>query len=468
MTPANTQTVPPVNHPNAPALGPERPVAWPKRTVRTLSNGLQVVLAESHTFPKITAQLFFRSGNAIVAHRTPGLAGMTATVVRTGTASRTSRQIEEDLRRMGADLGSHAGADMSAISASGLADFSGELLELIADLARNASFPEEEFERERRQRFEELRVERTTPGFLANERLRKVLFGQHPYAIIAPSEEQVADYRRSQLEAYYREHYVPSEALLIVVGDFATESLFERIERIFGSWSAPKPAPPPSTAPPRHSGRHVHLVHLPGTVQTQIVLGNLGITRQDPDWYRVVLANSIFGGAFHSRLVMNIREQKGYTYSPRSGNNALREYGYFTVHAAVRNDVVAATLTEIFYEMDRMRSLPVSAEEIESARSYLSGVFSLGVATQDGLLGQLSTVYLERLPEDYLETYRARIHALSPEDVLIAARRHFDSADAQIVIVGDRDRIAEQGALFGKVTEYNSQGSEVVSPATGR
>src|ERR1700691_1360236 len=185
---------------SVPALGPERPVAWPRRSVRTLPNGMQVVLAELRTFPKISAQLFFRSGNASVAHRTPGLAGMTATVVRTGTASRTSRQIEEDLRRMGADLGSHAGADTSAISASGLADFSGELLELIADLARNASFPEREFERERRQRFEELRVERTTPGFLANERLRKVLFGQHPYAIIAPSEEQIADYRRSQLE----------------------------------------------------------------------------------------------------------------------------------------------------------------------------------------------------------------------------------------------------------------------------
>src|SRR5580693_8793158 len=206
MTPTNTQAAPVIHATNAPALGPERPVAWPSRSVRTLSNGLQVVLAESHTFPKITAQLFFRSGNAAVAHRTPGLAGMTATVVRTGTASRTSRQIEEDLRRMGADLGSHAGADTSAISASGLAEFSGELLELVADLARHASFPEDEFERERRQRFEELRVERTTPGFLANERLRRVLFGEHPYAIIAPTEEQVADYRRAQLEALYREH----------------------------------------------------------------------------------------------------------------------------------------------------------------------------------------------------------------------------------------------------------------------
>jgi zinc protease len=447
----------------APALGPERPVAWPRRTLRTLANGMQVVLAESRGFPKISAQLFFRSGNAVVAHTHPGIAGMTATVVRTGTTARNSRQIEEDLRRMGADLGSHAGADTSAISVSGLAEFSQQLLELVADLAQNASFPEEEFERERRQRFEELRIERTTPGFLANERFRRVLFGEHPYAIIAPSEEQVASYSRAQLEDYYRQYYVPSDSLLVVVGDFAAEAMLDQVEKIFGAWKAPQAAALKYPAPPSHTGRKVHVVHLPGTVQTQIVLGNIGITRRDPDWYRVVLANSIFGGAFHSRLVINIREQKGYTYSPRSGNNALREYGYFTVHAAVRNDVVAATLTEIFYEMDRMRSLPVTVEELESARNYLSGVFSLGVATQDGILGQLSTVYLERLKEDYLETYRARIHELTAADITAAARRHFDSKNSEIVVVGDGNQILEQAALFGDVTEYTAQGQEVVS-----
>ena len=462
MTPANTQVAPP-RPTNAPSLGPERPVAWPKRTVRTLSNGMQVVLAESRGFPKISAQLFFRSGNAVVAHSNPGIAGMTATVVRTGTASRTSRQIEEDLRRMGADLGSHAGADTSAISVSGLAEFSRQLLELMADLAQNASFPEDEFERERRQRFEELRIERTTPGFLANERFRRVLFGEHPYAIIAPSEEHVASYRREQLADYYRKHYVPSGSLLAIVGDFAADAMLDEVEKIFGAWKAPAADAVAFPAPPRHSGRKVHVVHLPGTVQTQIVLGNLGITRRDPDWYRVVLANSIYGGAFHSRLVLNIREQKGYTYSPRSGNNALREYGYFTVHAAVRNDVVAATLAEIFYEMDRMRSLPVTTEELESARNYLSGVFSLGVATQDGVLGQLSNVYLERLAENYLETYRARIHELTAADILAAARRHFDSKNSEIVVVGDRDQVFEQAALFGDVTEYTAQGQEVVS-----
>jgi len=444
-----------------PALGAERPVAWPRRSVRKLANGMQVVLAESRAFPKIAAHLYIRSGNAVMAHLVPGLADMTARVVRTGTASRSSRRIEEDLRRMGGDLGTFAGADTTAISIAGLAEFSGGLLELVADLARHASFPDEEFERERRQRLESLRVERTTPGFLANERFRRILFGDHPYAIVAPTEDQVAAYRANELVDFYRRHYAPGNALLLVVGDFAIEELFAQIEKIFGPWQAPTPDVLPVPVPPHTHGRRVHLVHLPGSVQTQVLVGNLAITRRDPDWYRLVLANSIYGGAFHSRLVINIREQKGYTYSPRSSLSPLHQHGYFSVHAAVRNEVAAATLTEIFYELDRMRSLPVSAEELDSARSYLSGVFSLGVATQDGVLAQLSNVYLDRLPEDYLETYREKVRALSADDVLAAARRHFDSANAQIVLVGDREQIAGQAALFGPVTNYDAAGNQI-------
>jgi predicted Zn-dependent peptidase len=157
---------------------------------------------------------------------------------------------------------------------------------------------------------------------------------------------------------------------------------------------------------------------------------------------------------------MNIREDKGYTYSPGSGAHALRQHGYFSVHAAVRNDVVAASLTEIFYEMDRLRALPVGPQELDDARSYLSGVFSLGLATQDGLAGKLSGIYLERLPEDYLETYRDRIRALTAEDVLVAARKYLDSANSQIVIVGDREQVGAQAALFGEVTEYDAQGAQ--------
>jgi zinc protease len=435
-----------------PALGPERPVVWPARTHRKLANGL-----EAHTIPKFTGELYVRSGNAVAATQAPGLAEITATVVRTGTKARSSRQIEEDLRRIGADIGTSAGADTSVIGFNGLVEFSSDLLKLVAELAQQASFPEDEFERERRQMIEGLRIARTTPSFLANERMRRVLFGAHPYAIIAPTEAQVKEYRLAQLAEFYRAHYRPANALLIAVGDFTSSQMMEQIDRIFGGWESANVPAVPDTALPELRGRHVHLVHLPESVQTQVLVANYAITRKHPDWLRLALANSIYGGAFNSRLIMNIREQKGYTYSPRSGVHALRQRGYFSVNAAVRNEVVAASLTEIFYEIDRMRSLPVAEDELADATTYMSGVFSLGLATQEGLAAQLSSVYLYELPEDYLETYRNRVRALTAADVLAAARKYFDSANAQIIVVGDRGQIADQAGLFGEVTEYSAE-----------
>src|SRR6266478_2287599 len=283
-------------HTAVPPLSPERQVTWPKRTRARLANGLEVVLAESHTIPKFHGELFLRSGDAAASQRAPGLAEMTATVVRTGTANRPSRQIEEDLRRLGADLSSHAGADNSAIAFAGLSEFADPLLQLVNELAREAAFPEPEFERERRQRLEEVQLDRTQPGFLAGERLRKVLFGAHPYAQVAPTEEQVAAYKRDDLLSVYRDFYTAENALLLMVGDFDSAAMLKTIENVFGAWSGTKPR-----------GRRVQLVHVPGSVQAQILAGCHAITRKHPDWIKLGLTNSLYGGAFNSRLVMNIR-----------------------------------------------------------------------------------------------------------------------------------------------------------------
>jgi zinc protease len=444
-----------------PALALERAVTWPKRTKARLSNGLEVILAESHTIPKFHGDLFFRSGNAAVADRAPGLAEMTATVVRTGTAKRASRQIEEDLRRIGADLSSNAGSDTSAISFAGLSEMAEPLLGLVNELAREASFPEAEFERERRQKLEEVKLERTEPGFLASERLRKVLFGAHPYGQISPSEAQVAAYKREDLQTIYREAYTPENGLLLMVGDFDSQEMLKTAEKVFGGWRGKKPEAKTYAAPPNPRGRRVYLVHVPGAVQTQILAGCHAITRKHPDWVKLGLTNSLYGGAFNSRLVMNIREDKGYTYSPRSGVSALRQHGYFSVSAAVRNDAVAASLTEIFYEIDKLRSLPVPQAELADAQNYLSGVFSMGLATQDGLLSQFSTVALNELPDDYLETYRAKVRAVTPTDLLETARKYFDSANMQIVVVGDREQIESQAALFGELEIFDAQGNHL-------
>ena len=448
-------------HTAVPPLSPERQVTWPKRTRARLANGLEIVLAESHTIPKFHGELFLRSGNASAAHRGPGLAEMTATVVRTGTVKRPSRQIEEDLRRLGADLSSHAGADNSAIGFAGLSELAEPLLQLVNELAREAAFPEPEFERERRQKLEEVKLDRTQPGFLAGERLRKVLFGAHPYAQVAPTEEQVADYKRDDLLSVYRDFYTPENALLLMVGDFDSAAMLKTIENVFSSWSGKRPTIPPAPEPAKPRGRRVHLVHVPGAVQAQILAGCHAITRKHPDWIKLGLTNSLYGGAFNSRLVMNIREDKGYTYSPRSSVNPLRQYGYFSISAAVRNDVVAASLTEIFYEMDKLRALPVPDPELADARNYVSGVFSLGLATQSGLLSQLATVALNDLPDDYLETYREKVRALNPDDLLAAARKYLDSANMQIVVVGDRTQIEPQAALFGDVEVFDPHGKHL-------
>ena len=426
-----------------PALAAERVVKWPKRQRTRLPNGLDVILVESPTIPKFHGELFFRSGNAAAIEHGPGFADITASVVRTGTAKRASRQIEEDLRRLGADLGCSAGADTTAISFAGLSEFSEPLLEMVHELATEASFPETEFERERRQKLEEVKLERREPGFLASERLRKVLFAAHPYAQVSPSEEQVASFKRADLLSVYSEFFTPENALLLLVGDFQPDAMLRSIEKVFGVWRGKKPEAKMPVSPANPRGRRVYLVHLPGAVQTQILAGCHGITRKHPDWVRLGLTNSLYGGAFNSRLVMNIREGKGYTYSPRS--------------------VVAASLTEMFYEMDKLRSIPVPESELADAQNYLSGVFSMGLATQNGLLSQIAVVALNELPEDYLETYRHKVRALTPADLLETARKYLDSANMQIVVVGDRAQIESQARLFGETEIHEAQGQGLAS-----
>ncbi len=444
-----------------PALSAERQVTWPKRTRARLSNGLEVILVESHTIPKFHGDLYFKSGNVAAIERGPGLAEITATVVRTGTTKRASRQIEEDLRRIGADLATSAGSDTSSISFAGLSEFAEPLLGMVDELARDAAFPEAEFARERRQKLEEVKLERTQPGFLAGERLRKILFAAHPYSQVSPSEEQVAAYKREDLLSVYREFYTPENGLLVLVGDFQPDAMLKPAEKVFGAWHGKKPATKSLPAPAHPRGRRIYLVHLPGAVQTQILAGCHAITRKHPDWIRLGLTNSLYGGAFNSRLVMNIREDKGYTYSPRSGVNAFRQHGYFSVSAAVRNDVVAASLTEMFYEMDKLRSVSVPEQELLDAQNYLCGVFSMGLATQNGLLSQISVVALNDLPDDYLETYRAKVRALTPVDLLETARKYLDSANMQIVVVGDRAQIESQAALFGELEVFDAQGKRL-------
>ena len=320
-------------------------------------------------------------------------------------------------------------------------------------------FPAPEFERERRQKLEEVKLERTSPGFLASERLRKVLFGAHPYGQVSASEAQVAAYTREDLIGVYRDFYTPENALLLMVGDFDSQAMLKTAEKVFGAWTGKKPEAKTAPAPPNPRGRRVYLVHVPGAVQTQIVAGCPAITRKHPDWVKLGLTNSLYGGAFNSRLVMNIREDKGYTYSPAAACIRCASTDIFPCPPRCATKWWLLPSPKCFTKWTSCVRCPFLIAELADAQNYLSGVFSMGLATQEGLLSQLATVALNELPDDYLETYRQKVRALTPEDLLNTARQYFDSANMQIVVVGDRTQIESQARLFGDLEIYDAQGA---------
>jgi zinc protease len=208
----------------------------------------------------------------------------------------------------------------------------------------------------------------------------------------------------------------------------------------------------------------VYFVQRPNSVQSSMSVGNLAIRRSDPRWYELTLANTVFGGAFNSRIVRNIREEKGYTYSPGSTLTGFADAGFYRFSADVRNDVTGATLTEVFKEIDKMRAEGSDGAELQGAKAYLRGVFPIQTATQGGLANVLNTVYVFGLPKDYPETFRAKIAAVTPEQVKNAAGTLLGSQSSVIAIVGDYAKVKDQIAGFKDVKFFDPDGKTIQPP----
>ena len=226
---------------------------------------------------------------------------------------------------------------------------------------------------------------------------------------------------RAKLVAFHRDHYRPNNAFLLIVGAIEPEAAIAAAEKSFGGWARGDVPAPPFVPPPPLNGRKVFFVQRPNSIQSSIALGNLAVKRSDPRWYELTLANTIYGGAFNSRIVRNIREEKGYTYSPQSALTGFAEAGFYRFAADVRNDVTGATLTEVFKEIDKMRAEGSDGPELQGAKQYLRGIFPIQTATQNGLSATLNNVYVFGLPKDYPETFRAKIAAVTPAQVKSAA-----------------------------------------------
>jgi zinc protease len=447
-----------------PAVGPERPFQLAPRVERTLPNGLRVVVTRQTAVPKVTVMLTVLSGYSSDPADLTGLAAMTADAVQEGTKTRTSKEIRRQMFGMGGSLSATVSQDFSSLSVRGLSEFAPQLLDLLADVAMNPTLPADEIAILKEQRLQNVMQQKASAQFLSNRQFRLALFGDHPYARTSETEATVQAMDRTKLEAFHRTHYRPNNAFLLIVGAVQPEAVLPVVEKSFGGWArgdVPKPAFP---APPATDGRRVYFVQRPNSIQSSMSVGNFAIKRSDPRWYEFTLANTIFGGAFNSRIVRNIREEKGYTYSPGSTLTGFADAGFYRFNADVRNDVTGATLTEVFNEIDKMRAEGSDGAELQGAKAYLRGIFPIQTATQGGLANVLNTVYVFGLPKDYPETFRAKIAAVTPEQVKSAASTLLGSQNAVIAVVGEYAKVKDQLAGFKEIKFFDPDGKTIPPP----
>lgn len=407
-----------------------------------LDNGLAATLIPFGNVPKVTIRVVVRSGNLNEGEQT-WLADLSGDFFLEGTSSRSAEQIAQEAASMGGEVSVSVGEDQTTISADVLADFAPAMVELLADIVRNPAFPESELERLKRDRVRQLSVAKTQPQQMAVAEFRKALYGDHPYGRLLPTEEQLSAYSIEDARSFYSNNFGAQRSHVYVAGVFDADVTRTAIEASFGDWqkgpdvliSKPQPV----------SGKViVDVVDRPGASQSNVLLGLPTVAPGHDDWIAMQITNSLLGGAFSSRITSNIREDKGYTYSPFSSISTRYKDAYWVQSAAVTTDVTGPALKEILYEINNLQDNPPPAEELDGIKNYAAGIFVLQNSTRNGLINILSYLKLQELPDNYLTDYVSNVFAVTPEQVSEMATTYMREEDMTLVVVGDRGRVSEQ------------------------
>ena len=442
-----------------PAPLPAKALNIPTPYETTLPNGLQLVIVEDHHLPLVSFRLAFRTGAADDPADTPGLTAVMTDMLNEGTETRSSKQIADEVARIGASLSAGTSSDYTTVSASALSMYGDQILSLMTDIALHPTFPASEFALIKQNRKQGLIQQRAQASFLASERLARTLFGQHPYSRVATTPEALDLMTREKVIAFHRSMFIPNNAVMIVVGDVNRDAITKSITELFGTWAKGTAASQQFPLPPPRTSRAIYLVDRPGSAQSNIIIANAGITRTSNDYFPVSVMHTVLGATASGRLFMNLREAKGYTYGAYSSLDARRSAGLFGSTAEVRTPVTGPSLKEFFYELERIRTESVSETELNNAKSYLTGVFPIKMETQGSVADQLVQMKMLGLPADYLQTYIARVNAVTARDVQRVAQQYITPDKAAIVIVGDAAAIMDQIKPYAQTVEiYDASG----------
>jgi zinc protease len=433
-----------------PAYAAEQPLQAPNVRSSKLDNGLTVWLVSQPGLPKVAFAAAVRGGFAADPADRPGITELLSKTIDQGTKSRTAKQISQELQAAGGDLSVESSKDFIQVTTAVLSSKVDAGLTILFDILQNASFPEAEVALAKRNLADSLRERESQPSFLAARAMATVLFKDHPYHVTAPTQESIAASTASDLRNTYALRVRPDQAVLVAVGDFDNDKMLGLAKAQFGGWKAPGGAALAATPPPTVSPQHaVFVVGRPGSVQTTLQLGTLGPKRSDPDFEAAEVANAIYGGTFSSRLVSNIREDKGYTYSPGASLRTYRQAGVLVTRADVRNEVTAPSLNEITYELNRLAITTPSDEELTKAKRFLVGSEALSLQVRSAVAAELAKIWVDGLPPDEIGIYSQRIATTTSAEVDAAARKYFPASRSAIVAVGEEKIIRDALAPFG-------------------
>jgi zinc protease len=416
-----------------------------------MPNGLEVTMAPYGMTPKVAVRLVLRTGNIDETPETTWLSDLTRDLMLEGTTARSAQQVAEEAARYGGAVAFNVGMNETSIGADVLSEFGPDMVRLIADLARNPRFPETELARLKANRVRQVTVAKSRQQQLANEKFLAVLYPNHPYGRLFPSEPQLQGYTIDQARAFHTANYGARRAHVYVVGRFDAAAMEAAIRQSFGDWQSG--STPAFNAPTPKTARVIHVVDRPGAVQSTIYLGLPVVDPSHPDYVALRVTDAILGGSFGSRITSNIREQKGYTYSPFSTINPFLKNAYWAEIADVTTNVTGPSLKEIFLEIDRLQSEPPPVEELQSIQKYLAGIFVLQNSSRNGIINQLQFTELHGLGENYLRDLVRKIYAVTPADVQRIAREYLKDDTMTIVIAGDRRVIEEQIKAFGSIMQ---------------
>jgi len=441
-------------------------VKLPKAEEATLPNGLRVVLLNANKVPTVTMQMVILSGGLADRADYHGLANFVAALLREGTTRRSSKEIAEQADTLGTTLFSTSGLSSltSTVTASALVENLDQTLDIFADVVRNPSFPQAEVDKYKTRTLDQLRFQRSNPQFLAQEQFQKAIYGNHPGALVAPPAESLKKLSSKDLAAFHSTYYRPNNAFLAVVGDVTMKELMPKLQKVFGDWQ--KADVPDMTIPaaPAQSASTIALIDRPGSVQTVLTLGTLGIERTSPDYFAVLLADRILGGGPSGRLFMNLREDKGYTYGAYSGFGGSKYRGTWVSSSEVRTEVTEGAMKEFKYELSRLRTDKVPVEELENAKRAIIGSFALSLEQPQALLQNVITQKIYNLPADYWDTYPQKVAAITADDIQRVAQKYIDLDHLQVVAVGDASKTRDVLAKYGTVQVFDADGKPVGSP----